>query len=374
MIACCSGDVRDLCGNIRVLEAEISHRFGDFELDAAFSIDARGVIALYGPSGAGKTSLVNFLAGLLRPDRGRIVFNGAVLCDTERGVYLPPHRRHVGYVFQDSLLFPHLNVRHNLSYGMGRSGAAPGVGFDQVVDVLAIRHLLARLPHGLSGGERQRVALGRALLSRPQLLLLDEPLASLDGARKLEALELIEQVRDRFSIPILYVSHAVEEILRLADRMVLMENGRAAAIGAPEEIFSRLDLPGVSGRQDAGAVIAATLAGHDADFALSRLSFAGGILLVPQMALPQGRRVRVRILARDVTLALTRPQDSSVLNIFPGTILEAGARHGPYVELRVDIGVPILARLTMKSLHNLALAPGKAVFASIKAAAISTAI
>lgn len=330
------------------------------------------MVAVFGPSGSGKTSLVNLIAGLIRPQQGRVIFNGMVLSDSARGIHIPPHRRHIGMVFQDSLLFPHLSVRRNLSYGMRGKDAAGAIGFERVVDVLGIGDLLARAPHALSGGERQRVALGRALLSHPQLLLMDEPLASLDAARKVQVMALIEQVRDAFAIPILYVTHSVEEIMRLADRMVLMEHGQSAAIGTAEEIFSRLDLPGVSEQMDAGAVIAATVISHDPVYALSRLEFAGGALFVPRVAHAPGQRLRLRILARDVTLSLARPTGTSVLNILPGVITQIGAAHGPYVEVRVDAGAPVLARLTVKSLHAMALAPGAVVYMMIKAVAISS--
>lgn len=354
-----------------MLDIDLTHSFGDFNLKAAFHVEARGLIAVSGPSGAGKTSLINMVAGLLRPDFGRLVINGTVLCDTARGIYVPPHRRHTGYVFQDALLFPHLTVRGNLTYGAPRETAAPAIGFDRVVEVLGLGHLLARAPHTLSGGERQRVALGRALLSHPKLLLMDEPLASLDAARKHEVLLLIEQIRDLFAIPILYISHSMEEILRLADSIILMDQGQVLGVGPPEEIFSRLDFGAITARQDAGAVIVASVRAHDAEFNLTCMVFAGGNLFVPQVPVAAGTQLRLRILARDISLALTRPTDSSVLNIFSGTVLEIGAPHGAYVEVRVDIGVPVLARITCKSLQHLGLTSGSKVFAMVKAVAMS---
>lgn len=354
-----------------MLEVEIIHRFGDFELNAAFRMEARGLTALFGASGAGKTTLINLIAGLVRPNQGRIVFNGAVLCDTNANIHMPAYQRRMGYVFQDSLLFPHLSVRANLIYGARDSG---GIAFNRVTDVLGIGHLLSRRPHGLSGGERQRVALGRALLSQPRLLLMDEPLTSLDAVRKQEALALIEQVRDAFAIPILYVSHSVEEILRLARYLVLMEQGRSIATGTIEEVFNRIDLPGVAAQVDAGAVITATVSAHEPEFALSRLAFAGGELLVPQVPQGIGSQIRLRILARDVTLSLTRPEGVSALNILPGCMMEIGAPHGPYVEVRIDVGAPVLARVTVKSLQALALTPGKQVYVMIKSVAIGAPV
>lgn len=354
-----------------MLELNLTRQQGDFKLNVAFSVEPRGVFALFGPSGAGKTSVIHMIAGLKRPDQGRVILNGVVFSDTARGIFLPPHLRHVGVVFQSCLLFPHLNVRGNLRYGAGRNPAGATISFDHVVEVLGIADLLQRPVHALSGGEQQRVALGRALLSRPRLLLMDEPLASLDMARRGEVMKLIEQVRDQFAIPMIYVSHSAEEILRLADHMAVIAAGSVAAIGAPEDVFSRPDLPALSGQPDAGAAIFATVSRHDPEYGLSALSFAGGELWTPQAPLPAGGRLRLRILARDVTLSLSHPADSSVLNIFPGVITGIGKPHGPYVEVQVDIGAPILARLTVKSLQRLALAPGRQVFAMIKAVAIS---
>ena len=355
-----------------MLELNLTRQQGDFKLNVAFSVEPRGVFALFGPSGAGKTTLIHMIAGLKRPDQGRVILNDVVFCDTARGIFLPPHLRHVGVVFQSCLLFPHLNVRGNLRYGVRRNPAGANISFDHVVEVLGIADLLARPVHALSGGEQQRVALGRALLSRPRLLLLDEPLASLDMARRDEVMKLFEQVRDQFAIPMIYVSHAMEEIVRLADNVAVITGGNLAAIGPPEEIFSRPDLPALSGQPDAGAAIFATVSRHDPHFGLSALSFPGGELWVPQVSLPIGGGLRLRILARDVTLALGRPEDSSVLNIFPGVIAGVGRPHGPYVEVQVDIGSPILARLTVKSMQRLALIPGKEVFAMIKAVAITS--
>lgn len=359
-------------GSGHMLELDISHRYGGFELNAEFCVDARGVTTLLGESGSGKTSLINMIAGLVRPDRGRIVFNGQILCDTQRNVHLPPHKRHVGYVFQDARLFPHFSVAGNLTYARRRGvQAAQQVDMDHVVDVLNLRHLLLRRPHALSGGERQRVAIGRALLSGPKLLLMDEPLASLDVARKEEVMPLIERIRDDFGIPIVYVSHAVEEILRLADRLVLMEDGRTSAVGGVEEIFGRIDLQNVTGHYDAGAVLTAQVEAHEDAFDLTRLSFPGGELYVPRLEAAPGAQVRVRILARDVTLSLSPPTDASVLNIFPCKVVEVGPAHGPHVEVRLDAGAPIVARLTRKSVERLDIRPGTQVHAMVKAVSIN---
>lgn len=355
-----------------MLDVNITHRMDTFSLDARFRCNSGEVTALFGPSGAGKTSVINMIAGLIHPQRGYIAIDGLVLCDTQRNVHLPPRHRHAGYVFQESRLLPHYTVAGNLTYGQGRKGAnAPLATFDDVVSVLNLGALLKRRPANLSGGERQRVAIGRALLSNPRFLLMDEPLASLDLARKAEIIPLIEQIRSLCQIPILYVSHAVDEILRLADRMVLIEQGMISATGTVEEVFSRLDLRETVGREDAGAVVNVRVVAHDEAFALTELAFAGGRLYVPQIDAPCGSELRVRILARDVALSLSAPEDASMLNILPATVTGISAPHGPYVEIGLNAGVPLIARLTRKSQARLALAPGKQVFALIKAVSIS---
>ncbi len=358
-----------------MIEVDVARRIGDFNLAAAFTSDSRGVTALFGRSGAGKTSLVNTLAGLLKPDRGRIVVDGVVLFDSASAVNLPPERRRIGYVFQESRLFPHLSVRGNLEYGMKRVPAAERrIAFDQVIEVLGIDDLLSRRPRHLSGGERQRVALGRAILASPRLLLMDEPLASLDAARKDEILPFIERLRDSFNVPIVYVSHAMDEIIRLADTMVLMSDGMVAAVGAVEELTSRLDLRPMTGRYEAGAVIATTVAGHDQRFGLTRLSFPGGVLHVSQLDLPEGAEVRVRIRARDVSLALSRPADISMLNVLEATVSEIGAEIEGVaradVDIRLDAGVPLWARITRKAMQEMAIVPGQRGFALIKGSSI----
>ncbi len=355
-----------------MLNVDITHRMDTFSLDARFCCNSGEVTALFGPSGAGKTSVINMIAGLIRPQRGYIAIDGAVLCDTEQGIHVPPHRRHAGYVFQESRLFPHFTVAGNLTYGQNRKGgAAPLAGFDDVVSVLNLGGLLKGRPASLSGGERQRVAIGRALLSNPRFLLMDEPLASLDLARKAEIIPLIEQIRSLCQIPILYVSHAVDEILRLADRMVLIEQGSVSATGTVETVFSRLDLRQTVGQEDAGAVLNVRVAAHDRAFALTELAFAGGNLYVPQIDAPEGSDLRVRILARDIALSLSAPEDASMLNILPATVSEISAPHGPYVEIGLDAGAPLIARLTRKSQARLGLVAGKQVFALIKAVSIS---
>ncbi len=355
-----------------MLEVAVEKRLGDFRVDAKFSCETSGIVALFGRSGAGKTTLVNLLAGLLRPDAGRIVLDGTALFDSERGLDLPPERRRLGYVFQEGRLFPHLSVRGNLTYGLRRVAPAERrIGLDQIVALIGLDALLERRPRDLSGGEKQRVALGRALLANPRLLLLDEPLAALDQPRKEEILPFIERLLDDFAIPIIYVSHAMPEIVRLADTMVLMSDGRVEAVGPLDELTSRLDLRPLTGRYEAGAVLTARVERQDEAFALTELSFAGGRLLVPRLELPRGAELRLRIRARDIALALEPPQRTSFLNAVPCVVRDIGAEDGPLVDLRLDAGgAGLWARVTRRSLEDLGLAPGTAVYALIKTVAI----
>jgi len=354
-----------------MLSVAVRHRFGSFVLDAAFD-STGGLTALFGRSGAGKTSLINAIAGLLRPERGRIVVDGEVLTDTERGVFVPARRRRIGYVFQEGRLFPHLTVRQNLLYGrwFAPKSGRPSGEVDQIIDLLGISALLNRRPAHLSGGEKQRIAIGRALLARPRLLVMDEPLASLDEARKTEILPYIERLRDAAGVPIVYVSHQVAEVTRLATTMIVLNEGRVAAIGPTEAIMGRIDLFPLTGRAEAGAILATRVAGHDSAFGLTILRAAAGELRVPQLDLPVGAALRVRIRARDVMIALTPPEGLSALNVLPGTVAEIGQTDGPIVEMRLECaGEPLIARLTRRSVETLGLAPGRRVYAVIKSIA-----
>lgn len=354
-----------------MLEVQVEKHFSDFTVDAAFSAAGDGVTALFGRSGAGKTSVVNMIAGLVRPERGRIAIDGRVLFDSASRIDLKPERRRVGYVFQEGRLFPHLSVRANLRYGL-RFAPREGryVELERIVGLLGIDGLLDRRPTTLSGGEKQRVAIGRALLSQPRLLLMDEPLAALDAERKGEILSYIERLREEVQVPIVYVSHSVEEVVRLADTLVLLSNGAVAAVGPTVEIMSRLDLGPLTGRHEAGAVITCHVESHDTVFGLSSLRFAGGLLRVTYIDAPVGMRLRVRIRARDVAIATTKPVDTSVLNVFRGRVVERGERSGAVVELKLDVGVPLRARVTARSASDLGLTPGKEVYALIKSVAI----
>lgn len=357
-----------------MLELSVRKRLGDFAIDVDFTCETSGIVALFGRSGTGKTSLVNMLAGLIRPDAGRIVVNGAVLFDAERGIDLPPEARRLGYVFQEGRLFPHLSVRGNLTYGLRRAPATERrIGLEQIVTLLGLEGLVGRRPSGLSGGEKQRVALGRALLANPRLLLMDEPLASLDQPRKDEVLPFIERLRDELGIPIIYVSHSMQEIMRLADTLALVSEGSIVASGPVDALTSRLDLRPLTGRYEAGAVIQARVEGHDEAFGLTDLRFAGGLLKVSHLELAPGTELRVRIRARDVSLALQAPTDTSILNIFPATVRDIGEESGPQVDVLLDVGGSALwARITARSCHQLGLAPGSKVHALIKSAAIDS--
>jgi len=353
-----------------VIDINVAKRIGNFELDVQFSSE-HGITALFGRSGSGKTSLVNLLAGLSIPDRGRITVAGRELFNSTDGVNLTPQKRRVGYVFQEGRLFPHMTVRQNLRYGLRFvPSAEKRQDFSHVVDLLALDRFLDRQPGSLSGGEKQRVAIGRALLTDPRLLLMDEPLASLDAGHKGEILPYIEGLRDEFQIPIVYVSHSLDEVIRLADTMVLLDQGKNRASGTVEDIMSRLDLRPLTGRHEAGAVLPVTVVGGEPEFGLTVLSCPAGTLTVPELEAPLGSSFRLRVRARDVSLSLDRPKNTSVLNVFEGTVSEILGEDGPQAEVLVDVGVPLIARVTRKSIATLELAPGKRVYAMVKAAAI----
>jgi molybdate transport system ATP-binding protein len=354
------------------LAVDIDHRLGEFRLDARFST-VGGLVALFGKSGSGKTSIVNVIAGLIRPAAGRVAVDDEVLVDTARGVFVPPHRRRLGYVFQEGRLFPHLTVRQNLLYGRWFAPAtARRDDLDRVVDLLGLAAVLERRPARLSGGEKQRVAIGRALLANPRLLLMDEPLASLDEARKAEILPYIERLRDEARVPIVYVSHSVVEVVRLASTMVLLSEGVVAAVGPTAEVMQRIDLPPFAGQPDAGAVIEAKVAAHDQRYGLTQLTSRAGTWRLPAVEVPVGERLRLHVHARDVMLATTRPTDVSALNVMEGVVAEVSAGGGATVDIRLDCsGEALTARLTRYSAERLRLAPGVPVFALIKTVAFA---
>jgi len=357
-----------------MIEVDITARLGAFGLEAAFSV-TETTTALFGPSGCGKTSLVRAIAGLQRPRAGHIRVNGVPLFDAARGIDLPPEKRGIGYVFQESLLFPHLDVRANLLYGRRRGRAAP-FGLAEVVRLLELEPLLDRRPERLSGGERQRVAIGRALLAATRLLLLDEPLSSLDARRKQEILPFLERVRDDLRIPAIYVSHAMDEVLRLADAMVVMDQGRVVRAGRVEDVVNQLEPPAAGSWRRGGAVLRAVVAGHHREWGLTGLRVGSQELSVPAIGSPPGSWLRVRIRARDVILCMGDPGPVSTRNRLRGSILsirppEGQGPDGPEMDVLLDVeGGRLRARVTRQSVADLALRPGLSVLALIKAAAV----
>ena len=351
------------------IEARLHVARSGFALDVALTLPAHGINGIYGPSGCGKTTLLRALAGLERDPNGYLRVGDRVWQDGSR--FVPTHRRALGYVFQEASLFPHLDVEQNLAYGRRRTAAEHRrIALDSAIELLDIGHLLKRSTDGLSGGERQRIAIARALASSPELLLMDEPLASLDQARKREILPYLESLHNELDIPVIYVSHALGEIARLADHLVLMDRGRVLAAGDASELFTRIDLP--LARDDrASAVIEARVEGHDADFDLMLLSFAGGQLAIAGRQLPVGLPIRLRLFARDVSLTLEHQRDTSILNIFPATIAQMADFGSAQVMVRLSAnGAPVLARVTRKSVEQMGLGIGQRVFVQVKTVAL----
>lgn len=341
----------------------------EFVLDVDLSLPARGVTALFGASGSGKTTLLRCIAGLECAPAGQLIFRGQVWQDAQ--TWVPTHQRRLGYVFQEASLFAHLSVAGNLGYGLRRSSARERSRLDQAIALLGIENLLDRGPERLSGGERQRVAIARALAVGPQLLLMDEPLAALDLARKREILPYLERLHDELDIPILYVSHAPDEVARLADHLVALDGGRVKASGPLGATLANIDLPIVLG-EDVGVVLDATIGERDAQWHLARADFAGGALWARDHGLPVGRRVRVRVLARDVSLAHTEHADHSIQNAMPGVVDSiADDTHPALALVRVQVGASVLiARLTKRSAAALAIAPGQPIWVQIKSVAL----
>jgi molybdate transport system ATP-binding protein len=339
-----------------------------FSLDVDLTLPGHGVTALFGHSGSGKTTLLRCIAGLERAPHGRLRVGDEVWQDAGR--WLPVHRRPIGYVFQEASLFAHLSVLDNLNYGVKRSARSQASQLAQAIELLGIGHLLTRKPERLSGGERQRVSIARALAVCPRLLLMDEPLAALDLKRKQEILPYLERLHDELDIPVLYVSHAPDEVARLADHMVVLDQGRALASGALNDVLGRVDVPAVFA-DDAGTVLSVTLASHEDD-ALSRLSFAGGDIYVAQQPQPVGAQLRCRVHARDISLSLSAATDDSILNRVTAQIEALAPAPTPgHVLVRLNAGgAPLLARVTQRSARALNLAPGMMVFAQIKAVAL----
>jgi molybdate transport system ATP-binding protein len=349
------------------LVVEASQKLGVFSLDAGFSSEG-GVTALFGRSGSGKTSLVRIIAGLARPDRGRLLIDDKVFIDTAKRIFVPMHRRRFGYVFQEGRLFPHLSVRQNLDYGRWFAPkSASTVEFDRIIEMLGIELLLDRRPGDLSGGEKQRVAIGRALLASPRLLLMDEPLAALDEARKAEILPYLRRLRDRAATPIVYVSHSVAEVAQLADRVVMMKDGRVEAIGTPSEI---LLLPSTDRRQ-AGAVLLGKVQSMDTVHALATISLSAERIILPDARVAPGQAVRIHIPERDVMVAIKRPEGLSALNVLEGTVVSLEPDDDGTTRVGIRSGSDVIfARITTFSAERLALAPGKPAYAVIKTVAL----
>ncbi len=350
-----------------------------FRLHARLDIPAQGITAVFGRSGSGKTTLLRCLAGLERSATGLISVNDRVWQESSKGIFIPVHQRAVGMVFQQPCLFPYMTVRANLNYGLTRTPLSERrMPWDQVIEILAIGALLERYPQHLSLGEQQRVSIGRAVLSNPCLLLMDEPLASLDAQRKDEMLPFIKRLNREMNIPVVYVSHSVQEIVQLADTLVLVHEGQATVAGPIHEIFSRLGLYEYLG-EATGAVIDAHVIAHEAEFDLPCLEFHGRRLYVATVAHGQslniGDAVRVHILSRNVSVSLAPPQaPTSVLNIIEARVIEIGAAAPGQsaVEVKLDAGCLILATITRKSLYTLALSPGQRVYASIKTVSLQS--
>lgn len=352
-----------------MLQVAVKKQLGDFRLDAAFEGPATGVTVLFGASGAGKSALLACVAGASRPDAGRICIGERVLFDKAAGIDTPMEQRRIGWVFQDARLFPHMTVEANLHYGARRAPGQARTAFDDVVGVLGVQALLARRPRDLSGGERQRVGLGRALLSQPDLLLMDEPLAALDAPRKAEILPFLDALKSAFGLPILYVTHSLAEAVRLGDAMVVMEAGRVLAEGPLAEVVGRADLPLVANRSEVGALLEATVTAHEDR--LSRLRAQAWDIRVAAVDAAVGSPARVFILARDVMLARSPPQRISARNVLHGRLAALTPQPDGTVLATVEEGGDrLLASLTADAVADLELAPGVEVWAVVKSVAI----
>ena len=357
-----------------MIEVRLQLHYSGFALDVDLKLPGRGVTALYGHSGSGKTTCLRCIAGLERAGDGFVQINDQVWQDSRNGVFVPPHKRALGYVFQEASLFPHLSVLANLEFGLKRIPKDQRrVDLAQATQLLGIGHLLDRHPQHLSGGERQRVGIARALLTSPQLLLMDEPLAALDSQRKGEILPYLERLHDQLEIPVLYVSHAQDEVARLADHIVLLNEGKALASGPIGETLARLDLPLARG-DDAGVVINGTVSSHDAHYQLLTLQLPDSPLQmrVAHAPLDLGKHLRFKVQARDVSLSLQPGEHSSILNCLPVTVTqEIPADNSAHVLVRLDAaGTPLLARITRYSRDQLQVHPGQALWAQIKAVAV----
>jgi molybdate transport system ATP-binding protein len=352
------------------LEVELQDTLGEFQLDVAFKVPATGVTALFGRSSSGKTSVLRGIAGLVKPRRGLVKINGESWQDAKR--FVPTHKRPIGYVFQEASLFPHLSVRRNLEYGW--SNVPPGqrrIDYAKAVELLGIGDLLKRATHGLSGGERQRVAIARALLTSPELLLMDEPLSALDHAAKQAILPYLESLHDEYAIPALYISHDPNEVARLADHMVLLEQGKVIDTGSAADLMTRLDLP-LAVDDDATSILVGTVSTHDLTYHLTWISMHGGQLAVSREDLPVGKRARVEVFARDVSLSLKHHADTSILNILPVKVVDTQDLNQSQLIVRLELqdGQHLLSRITRRSAMSIGLREGIFLYAQVKSVAL----
>jgi molybdate transport system ATP-binding protein len=347
---------------------------GGFDLVISETLTLDGVTVLFGPNGSGKSMTLRTIAGLESSAKGVVRFDGTDWLRSETDIFVAAHQRPVAHVFQDARLFSHLDVAGNLGFAQRRAkGDGPEVSRDDVIEVFDIAHLLQRAPQGLSGGERQRVAMARALLTRPRLVLMDEPLSALDVQRRAQALNFIEQIPERFQVPVIYVTHQIDEVVRLANQLVLIAGGRIEASGRSADLMSRLDLPPFTGRFEAGSIIEAKVKRHNSEFALTELEIAEGVQVeVPFLDFPVGEMVRLRVRARDVSIAVTKPEGVSLRNVLPANVEEVQPEADTaFAEVRLSVaGQAVRARISRASAHELKLKPGKSVHAMVKATAL----
>jgi molybdate transport system ATP-binding protein len=343
----------------------------DFTLDTECTFPARGITGIFGQSGSGKTTLLRCIAGLEPSAHGRLNVNGDVWQDSDDDVCLPPYRRRIGYVFQDARLFPHLDVERNLRYGMQRNhGNDSRVDFQQVIELMELGSMLDRRPNELSGGEAQRVAIARALLRAPRLVLMDEPLAALDIMRRAEIFPFLDRLHAELELPVLYVSHSIDEVCRLCDNLIVMQAGRIQASDELPIVLEQLDLPLLAG-DEVSSVIDGKVIEYDKDYDLTTVQFSGGHLLLPGVHGPIDGPLRLRIRANDVSLCRTKPEQSTILNILPATVREVRPEPGAYMRIGLVLGSDSLtARITRRSGEALKLSPGDQVFAQIKGLAV----
>jgi molybdate transport system ATP-binding protein len=351
--------------------AQFKLDYGEFSLDVDLRLPSSGITVLFGHSGSGKTTLLRCIAGLQHAPQGLLTINGTTWQDSDNKLFLPTHKRSLGYVFQEANLFAHLTVLDNLCYGLKRiAQTANTEKFNQVIELLGIAHLLERMPERLSGGERQRVAIARALVLNPDILLMDEPLASLDSKRKQEIMPFLTRLHSELNIPVLYVTHSQQEVAQLADYLVLLADGKVQAAGLLSETLSRLDLPQTQDRQ-AASVWQATIIEHEAAYHLTRVAFAGGELSLPAIDAKLGTPLRIQIYARDVSITLEVAKATSILNVLPATITDIIDDEEGQSVVRLQVGSqPLLAHITRKSAQLLALQTGMSVYVQIKGTSI----